>query len=456
MNPMTSRTHALRELDKRYVWHPFTQMKDWCDSEPVVIDHAKGHMLYDTDGNTYLDGVSSLWANLLGHRVPEIDQAIMEQMGKVAHCTYLGLAHEPGARLAEKLVQITPAGLNKVFYSDSGATSMEIALKMAYQYWYHRGESQRNSFLTLEEAYHGDTIGSVSLGGMELFHTLFRPLLFPVERIPTPYAYRSPYGEKAAEHTLERAEAILKEKGNTIAAFVIEPLMQGAAGMLSQPAGFVKKVRELCDRYNVLMVADEVAVGFGRTGHLFACEKEGISPDIMALAKGLTGGYLPLAATLTTDEIYNAFLGEYEEYKTFFHGHTYTANPLGCAAALATLDYLETRKVMDNVQVRIDQLAKGLSERISPLPIVGDIRRWGLMTGIELVKDRETKEAFPGAMQAGAKVCFLARKYGVMIRPLGNVLVLMPPLTLHEQEMELLLDAVEAAVKEFAVEQGLG
>ena len=455
MNPVTPRTQALRELDKRHVWHPFTQMKDWLASDPVVIDRAEGHTLYDTDGNAYLDGVSSLWANLLGHRVPEIDRAIVEQLGKVAHCTYLGLAHEPGARLAEKLVDITPAGLTKVFYSDSGATAMEIALKMAYQYWYHRGEPKRTTFLALEEAYHGDTIGSVSLGGMELFHTLFKPLLFPVLRVPTPYAYRSPYGEKAAEHTLEQAEAILREKADTIAAFVLEPLMQGAAGMLSQPAGFVKKIRELCDRYNVLLVADEVAVGFGRTGTLFACEQEGVSPDIMALAKGLTGGYLPLAATLTTEEIFNAFLGEYEEFKTFFHGHTYTANPLGCAAALATLEYLETHDVMSNVRARIEQLAQGLVKSVEPLAIVGDIRRWGLMTGIELVRDRATKEPFPATLQAGAKVCLLARKHGVMIRPLGNVIVLMSPLTLRAEEMGLLLDAVTASIKEFATEQGV-
>ena len=335
-------TDPLASLDKQYVWHPFTPMKRWLADEPVMIETGEGFTLIDTEGRRYIDGVSSLWCNVHGHRVAAIDRAIREQLDRIAHSTLLGLAQSRSAELAERLVRIAPPGLAKVFYSDSGATAMEIALKMAYQFWHNRGHD-RSEFIALSDSYHGDTIGSVSLGGMPLFHGIFGPLLFKTHFVPGPHPYRfEGTTDECLQFSLERMEAVLKSRAKRIAAVVVEPLVQGAGGMLVHPAGFLKGVRELTRQYDVLLIVDEVATGFGRTGRMFACEHEGVCPDLMCLAKGLTGGYLPLAATLTTQEVFDAFLGKVHEHKTFYHGHTYTGNALGCAAALASLDLFES------------------------------------------------------------------------------------------------------------------
>ncbi|MDD3295200.1 MAG: adenosylmethionine--8-amino-7-oxononanoate transaminase, partial [Geobacteraceae bacterium] len=340
-------TETLREFDRKYVWHPFTQMKDWESEDQIVIARGQGSYIFDTDGNRYLDGVAAIWTNVHGHCRPEINKAVKEQVDRLEHSTLLGLAGEQPSLLAKRLVDIAPPGLCKVFYSDNGSTAIEIAVKMAFQYQLHRGGAfkRKTRFITFRNAYHGDTIGAVSVGGIDLFHGVFRPLLFPVIQSPSPYCYRCECGgsgdESCGRLCLEELERLMKTHAETTAGLVIEPLMQCAGGMIAQPSGFLKKVRELCDRYDILMIADEVAVGFGRTGAMFACDKEGVTPDLMALSKGITAGYLPLAATLATRKIYDMFLGDYSELKTFFHGHTFTGNPIACAAALASLDLFE-------------------------------------------------------------------------------------------------------------------
>lgn len=412
----------LKILDKKYIWHPFTQMRDWENEDPLMIERAKGNWLIDTEGNEYLDGISSLWVTVHGHRKKEIDQAIKKQIDKVSHSTMLGLSNVPATLLAEQVIKIAPPNLKKVFYSDSGSTAVEVALKMAFQYWQHSHVPTKTKFLTFQNAYHGDTIGSVSVGGMDLFHQIFKPLLF-----------------QTIQANFDNAVELIRQHKNELAAVVIEPVIQGAAGMLTQPEGFLAKLRAACDANDVLLIFDEVATGFGRTGKMFACEHEKIWPDIMCMAKGITGGYLPLAATLTTQKIYDAFSGRYEELKTFFHGHTYTGNPLACAAALANLEIFRKEKTIQKIQPRIRQLEKGL-EKFRSLKHVAAIRQRGLMVGIELMKDVEGKIPYELAEKIGIRVIQVARSQGVILRPLGPVIVLMPPLSITEKEMNFLLD----------------
>ena len=445
--PMEGR--RLKELDKRYIWHPFTQMKEWLDEDIVVIERAEGNYLIDTEGRRYLDGVSSIWCNIHGHRKREIDEAIKCQLERVAHSTLLGLSNVPSIELAERLVSMAPEGLTKVFYSDNGSTAVEVAIKMAFHYWRHRGE-ERDRFIAFTAAYHGDTVGSVSVGGIELFHGIYSPLLFPVYRVHYPYCYRCHLGlthPGCGLACLEELEGLLSSRHREVAALIIEPLFQGASGMIVSPSGFLKGIRELCSRYGVLMIADEVATAFGRTGKMFACEHEGVSPDFLCLAKGLTGGYLPLAATLTTSQIFEAFLGEYGEFKTFFHGHTYTGNPLGCAAALANLELFEKEGVLERLQGRIRAFQEALGP-LKALPHVGEVRQIGLVAGIELVRDRGSKEPYPLEEKMGFRVCRIARKKGLLLRPLGNVIVLMPPLSITEGEIRWMARVVGEAIEE--------
>ncbi|WP_027717210.1 adenosylmethionine--8-amino-7-oxononanoate transaminase [Desulfovirgula thermocuniculi] len=435
----------LEQWDKQYVWHPFTQMRQYLREKPLIIDRGEGSYLIDVEGNRYLDGISSLWVTVHGHCHPELNQAIREQLDRIAHSTLLGIANVPSILLAKKLVEITPPGLNKVFYSDNGATAVEIALKMAFQYWQQKdGGRYRNKtkFISLVNAYHGDTIGSVSVGGIPLFHGIFKPLLFECLHAPAPYCYRCSLGlirESCHMACLDQLEELMAGHCEEVAALIIEPLVQGAAGMITAPDGFLRRVRELCTRYNILLIADEVAVGFGRTGRLFACEHEEVAPDLMCLAKGITGGYLPLAATLATDEIYEAFLGEPEECKAFYHGHTYTGNPLACVAALANIELLEKTNLLAALQTKIELLRRGL-EKFWQLPHVGDIRQRGMMVGIELVVDKSTKEPYPMREQIGHRVILEARRRGLVIRPLGNVIVLMPVLSMSCEELQRVLE----------------
>jgi adenosylmethionine---8-amino-7-oxononanoate aminotransferase len=440
----------LKRLDHTCLWHPFTQMREWMAEEPCVIDRGDGHYLIDVQGRKYLDGVSSLWCNVHGHRKKELDEAIRSQLDRIAHSTFLGLSHVPGIELAAKLIEIAPKGLRRVFYSDSGATAVEIALKMAVQYWQLRGETKRTRVASLAESYHGDTVGSMSLGYSEIFHRFHKSLLFPVLRLTPPHVFRylnRSSEEQALRSAIREAEEKLTEEKDSLAAFVIEPLMQGAAGMWSQPPGYVWALREICRRNGVLFIADEVATGFGRTGKMFACDHEDLSPDILCLGKGITAGYLPLAATLTTEEVFSAFLGEYKEFKTFFHGHTYTGNPLGCAVALANLELFKQQHIIERMQPRIAYLKRRLKQDFVSLTHVADVRQWGFMVGIELVEDKNERRSYPPEKRTGYKVTLEARKRGVIIRPLGDVIILMPPLTIADEELETLLDITYECIR---------
>jgi adenosylmethionine---8-amino-7-oxononanoate aminotransferase len=421
---------SLASDDRRFLWHPFTQQRGWTQEEPLIIDRAEGTELVDVDGRRYIDGVSSLWCNVHGHRHPRIDAAVRDQLERVAHSTLLGLGHPPAIELARRLVEIAPPGLARVFYSDSGSTAAEIALKMAFQFWQQRGEPRRTRFVALRDAYHGDTIGSVSVGGIDLFHSLYRPLLFDTL--------------KAAPGDAAGMERLLVEHEGEVAAVIMEPLVQGAAGMLVHPEGYLRDVRELCDRHGALLILDEVATGFGRTGRMFACEHEGVAPDLLCLAKGITGGYLPLAATLATETVYEAFLGEYEELRTFFHGHTYTGNPLACAAALASLDVFREERTLERLGPKIE-LLESLLEPIAAQVAVAEVRRRGVMTGIQL-------RDYPLELRMGHRVALEARRLGAIVRPLGDVVILMPPLAISEADLRRLVaitgEAIEAATGE--------
>ncbi len=408
----------LNQLDQEFVWHPFTQQQGWSEETPLMIERGEGVYLYDVDGNRYIDGTSSLWCNVHGHHHPDLDAAARAQFDKVAHSTMLGLSHPGATELAARLIEIAPIGLQRVFYSDSGSTAAEIALKMAFQYHQQRGDTARTRFIRMREAYHGDTIGSVSVGGIDLFHATYRPLLFET--------LAAEPGDAA------QMEALLSAHEGEVAAVIMEPLVQGAGGMIVHPEGYLRQVRELCDAHGVLLICDEVATGFGRTGTMFAVEREGVSPDFLCLAKGITGGYLPLAATLTTEAVYEGFLGAPAEAKAFFHGHTYTGNPVACAVALANLDIFERERTIEALQPKIALLDRRLAE-IAEMPGVAEVRSRGVMVGIDL-------GAHDPELRLGHRVTLEARKRGAMIRPLSDVVVLMPPLAISEAELEDLLD----------------
>lgn len=460
----------LIKIDKKNIWHPFTQMADWINNdpcEPLIIDRGKGSYIYDINGTKYLDGVSSLWVTLLGHRNPKIDKAVKAQIDKVAHTTFLGLTHKPAIDLSEKLLKILPKNLKKIFYSDNGSTAVEVALKMAYQYWQFKGE-ERSSFLSLKNAYHGDTIGAVSVGGTSLFHSTFKSLLFKNHFAQSPYCYRCPHKKgnegnkvpfpiKAGSfkqyckvvsckgQCIKEVEDLLAKNNKNIAAAIIEPLNQAAAGMIVMPKGYLKEYSALCKRYKIPLICDEVATGFGRSGKMFAVENEGVKPDFICLSKGITGGYLPLAVTATTNEIYNAFLGKYEEFKTFFHGHSYTANPLACAAANATLDILKKDEVLKNLQPKIKHFEKELSS-LAKHPKVGNVRHCGVMAGIEIVKNKDAGEPYDYKLKTGAKICSAMRKDGVIIRNLGDTLVLFLHLTMMNAEITKIVNSIKKRI----------
>ncbi len=415
------------QLDHSHIWHPFTQHRDWAGEGAPMIVEAEGTTLVADDGSRYIDGVSSLWCNVHGHRHAGIDAALHEQIDRLSHSTMLGLSHPGAAALAARLIDIAPPGLARVFYSESGSTATEIALKMAFQYWQQRGGQhvRRTSFVHLRDAYHGDTIGSVSVGGIDLFHQAYRPLLFDCHQ--------------AEPGDIQDMERILCCHEEEIAAVIMEPLVQGAAGMLVHPPGYLRAVRELCDRHGILLICDEVATGFGRTGTMFACEQESVAPDLMCVAKGLTGGYMPLAATLATERIYEGFMGAPEEYRTFFHGHTYTGNPLACAAALANLDAFAEERTLETLQPKIRLMAEIL-DGVAAMPEVAEVRRRGTMTGIDL-------GAHDPALRMGHRVTLEARERGAIIRPLGNVVVLMPPLAIEATELRRLLEITVESIR---------
>jgi adenosylmethionine-8-amino-7-oxononanoate aminotransferase len=427
---------GLDALDRRHVWHPFTQMDDWADGEVVVIERGEGCYLIDARGRRYFDGVSSLWVNLHGHDHPILRQRLHEQLDRIAHSTLLGLAAAPPARLAARLVDITPTELTRVFFSDNGSTAMEIAVKLAFQFWRQQKDPaarRRTRFVTFEGAYHGDTLGAVSVGGIDTFHAAFAPLCFEVLR--------------ASNRSTDSLERILKQHGDEIAAVCIEPLIQAAAGMLTFPSGFLRRVRELCDAAGTLLIVDEVATGFGRTGRMFACEHEDVCPDLFAIAKSMTAGFLPLGATLTTERIFEGFLGPVADARQFFHGHSYSGNALGCAAALANLEIFEQERVLERIQPLITHLERRL-QALKQLGSVGDVRQVGLIAGVDLVRDRQTGEAFDPADRMGHLVCMAIRHHGVILRPLGDTIVIMPPLAATIEEIDHLVDSLSTSIRE--------
>lgn len=432
----------LETWDREIVWHPFTQMAEY---EPLILERGEGCTVVDVDGNRYIDGTSSLWCNVHGHRHPRLDSALVEQMQRVAHVSALGCSNPTTIRLARRLVDLAPEGLSHVFFSDDGATAVEVALKMAFQYW-RQCETPRpgkSRYIALGDAYHGDTVGSVSVGGVARFHAMFEPLLFATDRLSCPHPYRPPAGVSEADlldHAVGELEAVLADHHEKIAAMVIEPLVQAAAGMIVHPPGYLKAARDLTRKYDVFLIADEVAVGMGRTGTMFACEHEDVAPDFLCLAKGLTGGYLPMAATLTTHRLWQAFLGDYGDSKSFFHGHTYGGNPLGASVALATLDLFEEERTLEAMQPKIARLAEHL-ERIEKLEHVGHVRQCGLLAGIELVRDEATKEPYPWHEKRGMRVCDHARTEGVLLRPLGNVVVIIPPPAISLEQLDRICEA---------------
>ena len=442
----------LAAWDHAYLWHPFTQMQEWEQETPLIIEQGKGSYLIDTEGRKYLDGTASIWVNLHGHRHPRLDRALTAQLQKIAHSTFLGLTNPPAIRLARELIRLAPKGLRRVFYSDNGSTAVEVALKMAVQYWQQVQPSvgPKQSFVHLKMAYHGDTIGAVSVGNIDLFHARFKPLLFPTHQVEPPYCYRCPLGRTYPScdmACIDPLERLLKTRHRELAGVIVEPLVQAAAGMMVAPPGYLARVRELCTTYNVLLIVDEVATGFGRTGKMFACQHEGVTPDLMAISKGLTGGYMPLAATLTTEAIYRAFLGRYDEWKTFFHGHSYTGNPLGCALALANLEIFRREQTLEQVRKKSRLLAR-LLQPLAELPHVGDIRQCGFMVGIELVQDRHTKTPYPLDRRIGHRVAQDCRLRGLLLRPLGNVIALVPPLSISPRELTTMIAILHSAIRE--------
>ena len=440
----------LAAWDHAHLWHPFTQMREWLAEDPLIIVGGEGNYLIDAEGRRYLDGVSSLWCNVHGHRRPELDAALRAQLERIAHTTLLGLASEPSIALAKRLVELAPPSLTRVFYSDAGATAVEIALKMALQYWQLRGETRRTQFASLTEAYHGDTLGAVSVGYSEGFHRFFKPVVFPCHKLTPPHVYRWHHGmtaDGALQAAVDDARTLLGEKGHELAALIVEPLMQGAAGMWAQPVAYLQAVRALTRQHDVLLICDEVATGFGRTGRMFAVEHAQIEPDLMCVGKGISGGYLALAATFASEAIFDAFLGAYEDFVAFFHGHTYTGNALACAVAVASCEIFERDGVLERVAQRTEQLRELLRRDVHPLPRVGDIRQWGLMVGIELVSDRKTRQAYAASERIGMRVIRYAREHGVILRPLGNVIVLMPPLSISADELDRLCMVVRQAIR---------
>jgi len=443
------------DRDRAVLWHPFTQHEEWFSYDPIVVERAEGFELIDTEGRRYLDGVSSLWCNVHGHGHPDILDAMRAQLDRVQHSTMLGLSHTPAIELAERLVALTPEPLTRVFFSDAGATAVEVALRMAFQYWRQVGRPDKTRFMTLTDGYHGDTIGSISLGFSEPFHTGYEPITFRALKFDPPWLCAPISGngpgdaarlEAAAQESLAGLEQKLEAHARETAAVFIEPLMQGAAGMWPQPASFVRRVRELCDAHEVLLVCDEVATGFGRTGTMFAIEQAGVSPDILCLAKGLTAGYLPVAATLATESLFEAFNAPYAEYKALFHGHTYGGNPLGCAAAIANLDVFEREDTLGKARKAADALARSLALHIEPLAHTSPVRRIGTMVGFDMLRDAATGERYPSVERRAHHVALAARDEGVIVRPLGDCVILMPPLAMPPSLVERVVEATPRAV----------
>ncbi len=437
--------------DLKYVWHPDTQMKQYegADFKPTLIERGEGIYLYDIDGNKYIDGVSSWWVNTLGHSNPKLNNILTQQAQKIEHVLLADFTHIPAIELAEKLVNLAGSPFSKVFYSDDGSTAVEVALKMAYQYWYQKGKPEKKYFVSMTDSYHGDTLGSVSVGGIDIYKKIFNPLVFETLKVCAPYCYRCPKNKECGKCNIEcidEVEALFKSRSSEIAAMIVEPLVQGAAGMRMYPPLYLSKLRALCDEYDILLIDDEVAMAFGRTGKYFAFEHANIKPDIFCVAKGITAGYIPLAATITTDKIYNAFYDDFSTLKTFYHGHSFTGNPVACAVAVENLKIMEEEKIIDSLQPKIEKLKQCL-KKFKELQHVGDVRQTGMIGAVEMVRNKSTKEPYDFVERIGHKVFKEALKNGALLRPIGNVIYFMPPLIIKEEEIEKLTKIAYNAIK---------
>ncbi len=437
------------ELDRRHIWHPCTQEKDLETLPPIPISHGKGSFLYDFDGNRYIDGVSSWWVNLFGHSHPSLNRALTEQAEKVSHHIFAGFTHEPAALLTASLCAIAPTGLNKVFFTDNGSAAVEAALKMSFQYWQQVGSPTKTRFVSISEAYHGETIGALSVGGCELYREVYRPILLDEFQVQGPDCYRCPYGltrDTCQAECFAAMEELVEREHAQIAAVIIEPLIQGAAGMRIYPPVYLTKLRELCDRCQVHYIADEIAVGFGRTGKMFANHHAGVSPDILCLSKGITGGYMPLAVVMTTQQIYDAFYDDYQSLKAFLHSHSYSGNPLACAVACEVLNIFRDEQILQKLEPKMAVLDAAV-DRFEALPHIGEFRRCGMVAAVEMVQNKNLKTPYPWQQRRGYEVYQKALSKGALLRPLGNVIYFMPALNIEEQTLQELLDiAFEAVV----------
>lgn len=439
------------ERDLKYIWHPCSQMKDYENYPPIVIERGRGVYLYDENGREYIDIVSSWWCNLLGHCNPEINESIKGQLDRLEHVIFADFTHKAAVELCESLIKIIPKGLAKFNFSDNGSASVECALKMAFQYQYQCGHPERTRFMCLSEGYHGETIGALSVGALDLYAKIYKPMLMETIQIEAPDCYRCKYGKCRDCCNCEcfiKAEEAFAEHGCETCAVIVEPLLQGSAGMRIYPPLYLKKLRKLCDKYGILFIADEIATGFGRTGKLFACDHAEVTPDIMCISKGLTGGYMPMAITVTTDEIYDAFYADYSSGRAFMHSHTYSGNPLGCSAAIAVQNILQKTPVLENARRRAVYLHNKLTEAFGDDPHVGEIRHIGLINAIELVQDRESKKGFDSSLRMGYQIYRKALVRGLLLRPLGNVLYFNPPLIINEEEIDLAVERCAAAVRD--------
>lgn len=424
--------------DLKYIWHPYTQMKDCKENPPILIERAKGLKLYDNNGKFYYDTISSWWCNVHGHNHPKIKEAIKKQLNSLEHVLFAGFTHKPAIELAEKLIEITPKNLTKVFYSDNGSTAVETALKMSFQYWNNTGKRNKTKFISLADAYHGDTIGAMSVGGVDVFNKVFSPLFFNGYKVPSPYCYRCPMGttrDKCVIDCIKPLEKLLKKKSKEIAGIILEPLVLGAGGMIIYPKKYLERVSQLAKKYGVHLILDEVATGFGRTGKMFACQYTKVQPDFMCLSKGITAGFLPLGATLTTEKNYNAFYADFTKLKTFYHGHTYTANPISCAAAVASIDIFKTEHTLNRVN-KITPLLHKLLEGFRDYPFVGDVRCLGVIGALELVKDKKTKKSFDLKDRIGQKIYQKGLKNNIILRPLGDVIYLFLSLSVNSFQIK--------------------
>ena len=437
--------------DLEYIWHPCSQMKDYEELPPIVVDHGKGMYLYDIDGNRYVDVVSSWWCNLLGHCNDRINSAIKKQVDTLEHVIFANFTHKTAITLCDKLSKVLPVGLCKFNFTDNGSSAIEAAMKVSFQYHYQTGNPQKKRFMALSDAYHGETIGALSVGALDLYAELYKPILLDVVRIDGPDCFRCPYGkcrDNCSCECFEKAEKTFEKYGDETAAILVEPLLQGSAGMKVYPPLYLRKLRELCDKYNVHFIADEIATGYGRTGKMFACNHAGISPDIMCLSKGLTGGYMPMAMFVTTQKIYDAFYADYNEGKTFMHSHTYSGNPLACSAAIEVLNILEDEKIIEKANEKAPYFTKIIKDKFLPLENVGEVRTIGLINAIELVKDKNTKEPFDSKLRVGYQIYKKALKKGVLLRPLGNVIYFNPPLIISKEDMDFVTDVALECTKE--------